>query len=75
MHALVSRQRQIWGQQMRHILSGLAIAAVMAFGAAAPAAAQNPFEPVIYVNNKAVTRYEVGQRQRFMQILGAPALH
>ena len=74
MHALVSRQRQIWGQQMRHILSGLAIAAVMAFGAAAPAAAQNPFEPVIYVNNKAVTRYEVGQRQRFMQILGAPAV-
>ena len=55
---------------MRHILSGLAIAAVMSLGAVAPAIAQNPFEPVIYINNKAVTRYEVGQRQRFMQILG-----
>lgn len=71
MHALISRQNMIWGQQMRHTLSGIAIAAAMVFGAMAPAAAQNPFEPVIYINNKAVTRYEVQQRQRFMQILGS----
>lgn len=56
---------------MRHILSGLALAALLA--APLPVAAQNPFEPVVYVNNAAITRYEVGQRQRFMQILGAPA--
>ena len=62
----------IWGQQMRHILSGIALAATVAFAGHLPAAAQNPFEPVVYVNSKAVTRFEVGQRQRFMQILGAP---
>jgi peptidyl-prolyl cis-trans isomerase SurA len=71
MHALILRQNMIWGQQMRHTLSGIAIAATMVFGAMTPAAAQNPFEPVIYINNKAVTRYEVQQRQRFMQILGS----
>lgn len=62
----------IWGQQMRHILSGIVLAATVILGDPAPVAAQNPFEPVVYVNNKAVTRYEIGQRQRFMQILGAP---
>lgn len=72
MLALVSRQTVIWGQQMRHILSGLAIAAGLLFGAAAPAAAQNPFEPIVYINDSAVTRYELQQRMRFMQVLGAP---
>ena len=57
---------------MRHILSGIALAATLLFGATVPATAQNPFEPVVYVNDKAVTRYEVQQRKRFMQILGAP---
>ena len=56
---------------MRHFLSGLAVAAVLA-AAPAPIMAQNLFEPVIYINNAAITRYEVQQRQRFMQILGAP---
>mgnify|MGYP002717672843 CR=1 FL=1 len=55
---------------MRHFLSSLALAAALM--APAPILAQNPFEPVVYVNNAAITRYEVGQRQRFMQILGAP---
>ncbi|SNR35010.1 peptidylprolyl isomerase [Paracoccus sediminis] len=55
---------------MRYFLSSLAVAALLA--APVPVAAQNPFEPVIYINNAAITRYEVGQRQRFMQILGAP---
>ncbi|MCF3973129.1 peptidylprolyl isomerase [Paracoccus salsus] len=58
---------------MRHILSGIVLAASLLTGAAVPAAAQNPFEPVVYVNDRAVTRYEVQQRLRFMQILGAPA--
>ncbi|MDP5306877.1 peptidylprolyl isomerase [Paracoccus spongiarum] len=56
---------------MRHILSGIALAAGLLLGAGAPAVAQNPFEPVVYVNDAAVTRYEVQQRMRFMQVLGA----
>lgn len=57
---------------MRHILSGIAVAASLLIGAAAPAAAQNPFEPIVYVNDSAVTRYELDQRIRFMQVLNAP---
>lgn len=56
---------------MRHFLSGLALAATLAAGPA-PILAQNLFEPVIYINNAAITRYEVQQRQAFMRILGAP---
>ncbi|MFD2813621.1 hypothetical protein ACFSYD_02075 [Paracoccus aerius] len=56
---------------MRQFLSRLALAAALA-AAPAPILAQNLFEPVIYINNAAITRYEVDQRQRFMQILGAP---
>lgn len=56
---------------MRHFLSGMTIAATLL--CAVPAAqAQNPFEPVVYVNNSAVTRYEIDQRLRFMQLLRAP---
>lgn len=57
---------------MRHFLSGIALAAVVAMGAVGPAAAQNLFAPVVYVNDSAVTRYEVDQRMRFMQVIGAP---
>ncbi len=71
---------------MRHFLSGIALAAVVASGAvavtsgvvviasgvAAPALAQSPFSPVVYVNDAAVTRYEVDQRMRFLQLIGAP---
>ncbi|RNF33134.1 peptidylprolyl isomerase [Paracoccus methylarcula] len=57
---------------MRHLLSGIAITASLLFGPLAPASAQNPFEPVLYINDKAITRYEVDQRQRFMRLLGAP---
>lgn len=57
---------------MRHFLSGIALAAVIATGAVAPAAAQNLFAPVVYVNDSAVTAYEVDQRMRFLQVIGAP---
>ena len=57
---------------MRHFLSGIALAAVIATGAVAPALAQNLFAPVVYVNQAAVTGYEVDQRMRFMQVIGAP---
>lgn len=56
---------------MRHFLSSFAVAAALA-AAPAPLLAQNLFEPVMYINNAAITRYEVDQRLRFMQVLGAP---
>ncbi|MGP9803665.1 peptidylprolyl isomerase [Paracoccus sp. NSM] len=56
---------------MRHILSGMILAAALALPVATPVAAQGLFQPVIYVNDSAVTRYEVEQRQRFMRFLGA----
>lgn len=58
---------------MRHLISGLAVAAAL-LTAALPASAQNPFEPVIYVNNAAITRYEIDQRLRFMTLLNAPGV-
>lgn len=61
---------------MRHFLSGIAFAAMIATGVVvaggAPAVAQNPFAPVVYVNDSAVTGYEVDQRMRFLQAIGAP---
>ena len=56
---------------MRHLISGIAISACLVFGQLTPALAQNPFEPVVYINDRAVTRYEIDQRIRFMQLLGA----
>lgn len=56
---------------MRQLLSGIAISASLLFGSLAPALAQNPFEPVLYINDKAITRYEIDQRQRFMRLLGS----
>lgn len=55
---------------MRQFLSGLALAAALMAGS--PVLAQNLFEPIVYVNDSAVTRYEVDQRIRFMQLLNAP---
>lgn len=57
---------------MRQFLSGIALAATITLGAPLAGSAQNLFEPVVYVNDGAVTRYEVEQRLRFMQLLGAP---
>lgn len=37
----------------------------------APAAAQNMFAPVAYVNDKVVTSYELNQRIQFMSVLGS----
>lgn len=56
---------------MRHFLSGIALAAAVATGAITPVMAQNLFQTVVYVNDSAVTRYEVDQRQRFMKVIGA----
>lgn len=64
---------------MRRILLGAALAAILAGTGTVPgpfthqAQAQSGlFQPVVYVNDSAVTGYEIEQRARFMQILRAP---
>lgn len=64
---------------MRHILTaGLLAAAFAGFGPALPggplggAAAAQDLRPVVIVNDRAITRYELDQRLRFMQALRAP---
>ena len=56
---------------MRQVILGAAIAVMLAGGQ--PALAQsNPFRPVVYVNDFVVTEFDIQQRQRFLQLLGAP---
>ena len=60
---------------MRRFLLGAAMAAMLAGTGLGPlpALAQgNPFQPLIYINDSAVTRYELDQRIRFMEVLRAP---
>jgi peptidyl-prolyl cis-trans isomerase SurA len=58
---------------MRRILLGAAMAAMLTAGGMSPALAQgNPFQPIIYVNESIVTRHELAQRIRFMELLHAP---
>lgn len=47
-----------------------ALACGLAFSSAVPA--QDLFSPRLYVNDKVVTQYEVTQRAKFLEILGAP---
>ncbi|MFV0386714.1 peptidylprolyl isomerase [Paracoccus sp. (in: a-proteobacteria)] len=56
---------------MRQFLSGLAIAAGVLMGGMTAAMAQNPFAPVLYLNDTSITGFEVDQRLQFMRVLGA----
>ena len=56
---------------MRQLLLSAALAAALSGTIGAPVLAQD-FSPVLYVNNAVVTRYEIQQRARFMQVLNAP---
>lgn len=52
-----------------------AVALSLGFGALAPlgvSASGGMFSPVVYVNNRAVTQYELDQRIRFMELLRQP---
>lgn len=51
---------------LRPVLLGIALA----FGAA-PTLAQSPFSAALYVNDDAITNYEVTQQMRFLEFLGA----
>ncbi|MHA6323561.1 peptidylprolyl isomerase [Roseivivax sp. CAU 1753] len=53
-------------------LGALAMAALCAVSAAAPARAQNLFAPVIRVNDGVITGYEIQQRARMLTVLNAP---
>lgn len=56
---------------MRKVLLSMAIVAGLM--QAGPGLAKgSPFAPVVYVNNSAVTNYELDQRLRFMKLLGQP---
>lgn len=57
---------------MRRIAQATMMAVFLGTAALPALAQQGPLAPVAYVNNSAVTRYEVTQRVRFMQILRAP---
>ncbi|MDO5656985.1 MAG: peptidylprolyl isomerase [Paracoccus sp. (in: a-proteobacteria)] len=52
---------------MRRFLLSLTLAAALSGTAIA-----QDFSPLVYVNNSVVTRYELDQRMRFMQVLNAP---
>lgn len=50
----------------------LPLLAVLGLTGVAPALAQNPYEPVILVNEDSITRFELEQRQKFLEALNAP---
>lgn len=52
-------------------LAAMALAALACLGAV-PLKAQNLFEPVIHVNDSAITRYELQQRARMLTLFRAP---
>ncbi|WP_134727102.1 peptidylprolyl isomerase [Paracoccus luteus] len=58
---------------MRRILQATMVAALLA-GTVAPGAvrADGPLTPLVFLNNSAVTQYELDQRVRFMTLLRAP---
>nr|WP_281352147.1 peptidylprolyl isomerase [Paracoccus aestuariivivens] len=74
------RQNHAARKLMQRILLGAAVAAMLAgtgivpgpFVHQAQAQSSNLFQPLVYVNDSAVTRYEVEQRIRFLQMLRAP---
>lgn len=59
---------------MRQLISGIVLTAGLCMAQLAPVQAQNLFEPVLYVNDRAITGYEVDQRQRFMRLVGAQSV-
>lgn len=55
------------------VLAALCLAVLIAVGLpSGPVRAQNLFEPVIFVNDSAITRYEIQQRARMLTLFRAP---
>jgi len=62
---------EVTKQKFRVAMQGAAgVALALMIGQ--PAVAQNLFAPVVRIDDAVITEYEVQQRQRFMQLLGAP---
>lgn len=56
---------------MRRVILGAIMTAMLT--ASQPVLAQsNPFHPVVYINDSVVTEFDIQQRLRFLQLLGAP---
>ncbi|WP_300547488.1 peptidylprolyl isomerase [Roseovarius sp.] len=61
--------------KIRQTIAALALPALVALAGGAgtgPAQAQNLFEPIIHVNDQAITRYELQQRARMLTLFRAP---
>ncbi|MDT8326783.1 MAG: peptidylprolyl isomerase [Roseovarius sp.] len=61
--------------KFRRTLAAMALPALLAVSGAItppPAQAQNLFEPIITVNDQAITRYELQQRARMLSLFRAP---
>lgn len=57
---------------MRRMIHATTMAVLLAATALPAGALAGPLSPVAYVNNSAVTQYELDQRVRFLEILRAP---
>lgn len=54
------------------VLKRQALALLLGTALAGPVAAQDLFQPHVYVNDRVVTVYELAQRELFLQVLNAP---
>ena len=48
-----------------------ALPAIVCLALAVPATAQAPFSAAVWVNDQAITHYEISQRARFLELIGA----
>ncbi len=58
--------------RLTQLVAALATAAFVASAPVQPAQAQNMFAPVITINGRAITRFELDQRQAFLRVLRVP---
>ena len=54
------------------LVAAMAVGGIGVAGLTGPVAAQNLFAPVIYVNDSAITRYELQQRAQMLSLFRAP---
>ncbi|HHX90950.1 MAG TPA: hypothetical protein GX700_14505 [Paracoccus sp.] len=58
---------------VKGLAAGLALAGMTALGGVAPATAQSPFAAAVYVNDQAITNYDINQYTMFLEFLGIGA--
>lgn len=72
---LLARWSGVFTKSLRMTVLSAALGATSLLVTPSGGAAQNLFEPVIRVNDKAITRFEIEERIRFMRLLRAPGDH